>query len=101
MGTQEGILYGSDRFLRMLYRFFYSLTDSAVVYGLLYGFSLRTWNTVYSLCILTIALGVVSALTDDYSLALSLYADLLIVLTIVHFDGTSILSLHTMYRHMC
>jgi hypothetical protein len=34
----------------------------------------------------------------DYSVALSLYAVLPIALAIVHFDGTSILSLHTTYR---
>jgi hypothetical protein len=28
--------------------FFYSFTDGAIVYGLLYESSLRTWNTVYS-----------------------------------------------------
>jgi hypothetical protein len=41
---------------------------------------------------LTTALSVTS--TPDYLLASSLYAALPIVLTIVHFDGTSILSLH-------
>jgi hypothetical protein len=45
MDTQGGILYGSDRFLRMLLQVsFISFTDRAIVYG----FSLRTWNTVYS-----------------------------------------------------
>jgi hypothetical protein len=43
---------------------------------------------------LTIALSVASAPTTDYSLALSLHADLPVALTIVYFDGTSILSLH-------
>jgi hypothetical protein len=43
---------------------------------------------------LTIALSVASAPTTDCSLALSLHTDLPVVLTIVHFDGTSILSLH-------
>jgi hypothetical protein len=47
------------------------------------------------LCVLTIALSVASAPTVDYSLALSLHADLLVVLTVVHFDDASILSLHT------
>jgi hypothetical protein len=50
------------------------------------------------LCVLAVALSVVSAPTVDYSLALSLYADLPIVLTIVYFDGTSTLSLHTTYQ---
>jgi hypothetical protein len=59
--------------------------------GFLYGYGIQS----ILLCILTIALSVVPAPTDDDSLALSLYADLPIVLTIVHFDGTSILSLHS------
>jgi hypothetical protein len=45
---------------------------------------------------LTAALSVTS--TPGYLLASSLYAALPIVLTIVHFDGTSILSLHSMNR---
>jgi hypothetical protein len=49
---------------------------------------------------LTIALSVASAPTTHYSLALSLHADLPVVLTIVHFDGTSILSLHTIYEDL-
>jgi hypothetical protein len=49
------------------------------------------------MCVLAIALSVASVPTANYSLASSLYADLPIVLTIVHFDGTSILSLHTTY----
>jgi hypothetical protein len=71
--------------------------DRAIVYGFLYGFSLRTWNTVYSFVRFDHCAGVASAPTTDYSLALSLYADLPVVLTIVHFDGTSILSLHSSF----
>jgi hypothetical protein len=47
------------------------------------------------LCVLTVALSVAFAPTVDYSLALSLCANLPIVLTIVHFNGTSSLSLHS------
>jgi hypothetical protein len=60
--------------------------------GFLYGYGIQ----FILLCVSAIALSVVSAPIVDYSLALSLYADLPIVLTIEHFDGTSILSLHTM-----
>jgi hypothetical protein len=50
----------------------------------------------FLLCVLAIVLSVASAPTVDYSVVLSLYAVLPIVLTIVHLDGTSILSLHTL-----
>jgi hypothetical protein len=50
------------------------------------------------LFVLAIALSVASAPTVGYSPALSLDAPLPIVLTIVHFGGTSILSLHTMLK---
>jgi hypothetical protein len=45
-------------------------------------------------CVLSIAFTVASVPTSDYSVALSLHAALPIALTIVHFDGTLILSLH-------
>jgi hypothetical protein len=61
-------------------------------YGFLYGYGLQS----ILLCVLTAALSVTS--TPGYLLASSLYAALPIVLTIVHFDGTSILSLHSMNR---
>jgi uncharacterized membrane protein len=79
----------------MLYKFFYSLTDKAVVLRVfiqsLYGYGLQS----ILLFVLSITLSVASAPTVGYSLALSLDAALPIVLTIVHFGGTSILSLHT------
>jgi hypothetical protein len=56
----------------------------------LYGYGIQS----ILLRVLTVALSVASAPTVDYSPALSLHADLPVVLTIVHFDGTSILSLH-------
>jgi hypothetical protein len=49
---------------------------------------------------LIIALSIASAPTTDCSLALSLHADLPVALTIVHFDGTSILSLHNNVQQM-
>jgi hypothetical protein len=51
----------------------------------------------FLLRVLTIVLSVASAPTVDYSVVLSRYAVLPIVLTIMHFDDTSILSLHTRY----
>jgi hypothetical protein len=59
--------------------------------GFLYGHGIQS----ILLCVLTVALSIASAPTTDCSLALSLHADLPVVLTIVHFNGTSILSLHT------
>jgi hypothetical protein len=59
--------------------------------GVLYGYGIQS----ILLCVLAVALSVASAPIADYSLASSLYADLPIVLTIVHFDGTFILSLHS------
>ena len=47
----------------------------------------------FLLCALSIALSVASILIASYSVASSLYA-ISVVLTIVHFGGTSILSLH-------
>jgi hypothetical protein len=47
------------------------------------------------LCVLRIVPSLTTVSTASYSVASSLYAVLPIVLTIVHFDGTSILSLHT------
>jgi len=46
-------------------------------------------------CVLSIALSVASTPIASYSVASSLYSVLLVVLTIVHFDGTSIHSIHT------
>jgi hypothetical protein len=69
--------------LRMILQDFYT--------GFLYGYGIQS----ILLCVLTIALSDASAPTPNYSLALSLYAALLIVLTIVHLDSTSILSLHS------
>jgi hypothetical protein len=48
METLEESFTGRIGSIGCFYKFFYSLTDSAVVYGFLYGLSLRTWNTVYS-----------------------------------------------------
>jgi len=45
----------------------------------------------FLLCVLSVALGVASVLIASYSVA---YAVLSVALTIVHFDGTSILFLH-------
>jgi hypothetical protein len=50
----------------------------------------------FLLCVLGIVVSVTSALTTDFLVVSSLYAVLPIALTIVHFDGTPILSLHTM-----
>jgi uncharacterized membrane protein len=50
------------------------------------------------LCVLSIALSVTSVPTTDSFVVLGLYAVLPIALTIVHFDGISILSLHTSTR---
>jgi hypothetical protein len=55
----------------------------------LYGHGIKS----ILLCVLTIALSIAS--TTDCSLALSLHVDLPVALTIVHFNGTYILSLHT------
>jgi hypothetical protein len=60
--------------------------------GFLYGHGMQS----ILLCVLIIALGIASASTTYCSLALSLHADLPVALTIVHFDGTSILSLHSL-----
>jgi hypothetical protein len=57
----------------------------------LYGHGIQS----FLLGVLSIAISVPSAPTAGCSVALSLYAVLPIALTIVHFDGTSILSLHT------
>jgi hypothetical protein len=63
-----------------------SFTD---FYRKLYGHGIQS----FLLGVLSIAMSVPSVPTADYSVALSLYAVLPIALTIVHFDGTPILSL--------
>jgi len=60
--------------------------------GKLYGHGMQS----FLLCDLSVALSVTSVPIASYSVASSLYAVLSVVLTIVHFDSTSILSLHTM-----
>jgi len=55
---------------------------------------LRIWNTVFLLCVLSISLSVAPVFIANYSVAPSLHAVLSVALTIMHFDGTSILSLH-------
>ena len=47
------------------------------------------------MCVLGLALSVASVLIARYSVALSLYAALTVAPTTVHFDGTSIHSLHS------
>jgi len=59
----------------------------------LYGHGIQS----FLLLVLGIALGVTSVLIASYSVAPSLYGVLPADLTIVHFDGTSIL-LSTIYR---
>jgi uncharacterized membrane protein len=96
MDTLLGILYGSDRFLRMLLRVSLTVLQTRMsftgFYSKLYGHGIQS----FLLCVLSIALSVTSVPTTNSLVASSLYAVLLIVLTIVHFDGTSILSLHNM-----
>jgi hypothetical protein len=90
-------------------RIWISFTDIDQFYG--YGSVLRKWISFtdyyrklyvhgiqfFFLCVLSIAMSVSSAPTAGCSVGLSLYAALPIALTIVHFDGTPILSLHN--RH--
>jgi len=57
----------------------------------LYGHGIQS----FLLCAWSIALSITCVPIASYSVAMSLYAVLPVVLTIVHFDGTSILSLHT------
>jgi hypothetical protein len=66
------------------------LTD---FYRKLYGHGIQS----FLLCVLSIAMSVPSVPTAGCSVALSLYTVLPIALTIVHSDGTSILSLHNRY----
>jgi hypothetical protein len=58
--------------------------------GILYGHGIQS----FLLCVLGIAPSVTSIPTTDSFVDLGLYAVLPIALTIVQFDGTSILSLH-------
>jgi len=89
MDALKNPLRGKIFFLWMLLWFFYSFTD---FYRKLYGHGIQS----FLLCVLSISMSVPSVLTAGYSVALSLYGVLPITLTIVHFDGTPILSLHIM-----
>jgi hypothetical protein len=79
-----GCFYGCLTVLRTWINF----TD---FYRKLYGHGIQS----FLLCVLSVAMSAPYDPTAGYSMALSLYAALPITLTIVHFDDTPILSLHT------
>ena len=84
--------------LRTLLRVCFTVLQTEQCFtGFYTGFLYRYGIQSILLGVLTIALSVASTPTVDYFLASSLYVDLSIVLTIVHFNSTSILSLHN--RH--
>jgi len=87
---------GGGRFLRILLRIVLRVygrrSVSRVFNRKLYEHGIQS----YFVCVLSIALSVASVTITSYSVASSLYAVLLTVLIIVHFDGTSIHSLHNM-----
>jgi len=53
----------------------------------------------FLLCVLSIALSVASVPITSYSVASSLHTVLTVALTIMHFDGTSIHSLHNSHQY--
>jgi len=95
------IICGSGQIRTDVYRRFYGcrygFTDNAEIYApftdfksFLYGYGIQS----LLLCVLSIELSAATVPIATYSVASNLYAVLPIALTIVHFHGTSILSLH-------
>jgi len=86
------ILYGSYRLDKIVFtvglRTHISFTDFN---RKLYGYGIQA----FLLCVLSIALSVTSVLIADCSVASNLCAVLPVALTIVHFDGKPIHSLHS------
>jgi hypothetical protein len=94
-GHPLGILYGLDKVLQTLLQVSFTVLQTQISFT---GFFRKLYEhgiQSFLLCVLNIALNVTSVTTTDSFVVLGLYAVLPIALTIVHFDGTSILSLHT------
>jgi hypothetical protein len=93
------IFYRSDRFFQTPFTGSFAVLRTQIsftgFYRKLYGHGIQS----FLLCVLSIVPSVTSLHTTDSFVVLGLYAVLPIALTIVHFGGTSILSLHT--THAC